>query len=274
MGPGGQLDPQAVGTLVVAPDEQHVALLRVPVTVEAGCMNRGAQLTTGTLIAVELRADGSFSERVVAERVQAQSISFSSDARGLVFLNDVDTCGVGKLRIAAANGANVRLVHDSVNYQQGVGRTVFFTVEGEEYLQAAPIAGGRTVSLGTTPGYPDPVYAANATGTAFAFANYGTSSMGVASGSLIVIALLSGRRQILVDGTAEELGNCEWSPRGGWLAFSHGQCDADPGCRGRRQAATSPRILPITRSPFRPMTPGSPTLDSASRVGRPSPPIR
>jgi hypothetical protein len=225
VGPGGQLDQQAAGTLVVASDEKHVAFLRDPSTIEAGCMARGAVLTTGTLVVLELQSDGSACERVVAGGVQAQSIVFSSDARGLAFLNDVDTCGVGKLRTADADGANVRLVHESVYQEQGVGSTVFFMATNEEYVLAAPITGGKTVSLGTLPQWVEPASASNATGRAFVYRNYGTSDNGIADGSLVLRALPSGKSQTLVDGATEQLGNSVWSARGGWLAFCHGPGD-------------------------------------------------
>jgi hypothetical protein len=83
------------------------------------------------------------------------------------------------------------------------------------------IPGGKTISLGTHTEFGDPRYAANATGTALAYGKYG-SDPGVADGSLVLIALPSGRSQTLVDGAAEESGNSIWSPRGNWLAFCHG----------------------------------------------------
>jgi hypothetical protein len=219
--PGGQLDPQVAGTMVVAPDEKHVAFLRDPHTIEAGCISRGAQLELGTLVVLELQSDGSACQRVVADDVSSYSVFFSSDSQDLVFRDGVDHCGVGRLKAADSHGSNVRLVHGSVSSDVGIGSTVFFTVQDEDYDLGAPIAGGKTISLGTHSEFGDPRYASNATGTAFAYRKYG-SDHGVADGSLVLIALPSGRSQTLVDGAAEELGNRIWSPRGNWLAFCHG----------------------------------------------------
>ena len=219
VGPGGQLDSQVAGTVVVAPDEKHVAFLRDPHTIEAGCISRGAQLELGRLVLLELQSDGSACQRAVAGDVSSYSVFYSSDSQDLVFMDGVDDCGVGRLKTADSDGSNVRLVHGSVSSDVGIGSTVFFTVQDEDYNLAAPIAGGKTISLGTQTEFGDPQYPSNATGTAFAYRKYG-------SGSLVLIALPSGRSQTLVDGAAEESGNSIWSPRGNWLAFCHGPKDA------------------------------------------------
>jgi hypothetical protein len=133
----------------VAPDEEHVAFLRDPRTFDAGCIARGLRRSAGTLVVIGLQSDGSACERVVADNVDATSIYFSGNSRGLVFANDVDDCGVGKLKTADADGANVRMVHGSAKDDVVVGSTVFFGAGNEDRYLAAPIAGGKTVSLGT-----------------------------------------------------------------------------------------------------------------------------
>src|SRR5678815_5732577 len=51
----GQLDTRSAGIAAVAADETHIAFLRDPVTTEAGCLARGASLTTGTLVAASIQ---------------------------------------------------------------------------------------------------------------------------------------------------------------------------------------------------------------------------
>lgn len=222
VGSGGQLDIAATGALVVAPDERHVAFLRGAQTIEAGCMHRGAQLTTGTLVVVELQSDGSACQRAVTDSARAQTISFGSDSRGLVFLDDVDDCGFGKLKTAAVDGASVRVVHAGVYSAQVVGATVFFRVKDDNHTFAVPIAGGNAVSLGVLPDSIDFSYAANAIGTALAYPNYEPGDAGAALGSLVMFALPSGKSQTLVDAATEQFGNLTWSARGSWFAFCRG----------------------------------------------------
>jgi hypothetical protein len=222
VGASGQLDIQAAGSLVVAPDQKHVAFLRDPRTIDAGCLARGAQLELGTLVVLDLQYEGSVCQRVVAKDVSSSSIFFSSDSRYLAFMEGVDGCRVGTLKTADADGANVRLVQESASDDSGIGATVFFRVKDQSIDLAVPFAGGKPVALGA--GTYDPGYSSNATGTAFAYANYGSGS-GSSDGALVLFALPAGTSKTLVDGTKEQIGNTAWSPRGGWLAFCHGPKD-------------------------------------------------
>jgi hypothetical protein len=234
LGQGGQLDRSATATLVVSPDEAHVAFLRDATSVEAGCMNRGAVLTTGTLVVLEVTAQGSSVARVVAEHVQAQSIAFSADSRGLVFMKDMDTCGVGTLETANANGTRVRVVHASVYYQRPVGGTVFFLVKDAEHPFAAHIGDGQTLSLATLGPAEEPSFEANPSGTAFADRKHKSDAQGGESVSVALVALPSGASRTLVDGSVEELGNTSWSTRGNWFLYCH-----------RPRGATEPPALTL-----------------------------
>ena len=222
---GGQLDPQAAGDLVVAPDEKHVAFLRDPVTVESGCPSRATQWRTGTLVVASLQPDGSSCERVVARDVLLYSIFFSPDSRSLVFREGIDMCGVGDLKAAEADGANVRLVRRSVYSSVARGASVIFDLLDTTDF-AAPIAGGATVSLGThNETYPDnPSF--NAPGTAFARLTDGSEGYGVAASSLVLVELPSGERRTIVDSATERFGNNGWSHRGDWLALPHAPAGA------------------------------------------------
>jgi hypothetical protein len=254
-GSNGQLDMQAAGTLVVAPDEKHVAFLRDPRMIEAGCLSRGAQLELGTLVVLELQSDGSACQRVVAKDVSSSSVFFSSDSRYLAFMEGVDGCRVGKLKTADADGANVRLVQASASNDRGIGATVFFTVKDQDLDFAVPFAGGNPVALGARSDNPDD--ASNATGTAFAYENY-ESDQGAGDGALVLVALPSGKSQTLVDGAKEQVGISRWSTGGGWLAFCHGTKDpassssltlvaADGG--SRIEVSSNSACYPFTFSP-------------------------
>jgi hypothetical protein len=219
---------QAAGTLVVAPDEKHVAFLRDARTFDAGCVARGLSRSAGTLVVLDLQSDGSACERVVADNVDATSIYFSGDSRGLVFANDVDDCGVGKLKTADADGSNVRQVYGSAKVDVAIGSTVFFGAGNEagnedRYL-AAQIAGGKTVSLGTRSDLFQNLFLSNATGTAFAYmrTRYRAGNEDIAEFALILVELPSGESHTLVDGVSNQSGSFAWSPRGDWLAFCYG----------------------------------------------------
>src|SRR5512147_1499147 len=92
VGPDGQLDPQAAATLVVAPDERHVAYLRDPYSIDAGCVSRGQTVEVGTLVAVSLQSDGSVCRRALGHDVSPYSIFYSSDSRDLVWKEGIDHC--------------------------------------------------------------------------------------------------------------------------------------------------------------------------------------
>jgi|GEM_PF-4601695 len=220
VGPDGQLDTQAASTLVVAMDERHVAFLRDPHMIDAGCLARGAQLEVGTLVVLEPQPDGSACLRATAGKVSRYSIFYSSDSQDLVWREGVDGCEVGRLMSANSDGSNVRLIHGSVSNNVGIGLTVFYTVQGQDEDLAAPIAGGKTIPLGPHVDFEDPSFASNAAGTTVAHRKYG-SDQSFPDG-LVLVQLPSGRSQTLVDGVTEALGNRIWSPGGNWLAFCRG----------------------------------------------------
>lgn len=219
VGADGQLDTQAPSSLVVAPDERHVAFLRNPYSFEAGCLSRGARLEVGTLVALELQSDGSACQRAVADNVYGYSIYYSSDSRDLVFMDDVDDCAVGTLKAVDADGTNLRLVSRSVSSNVGIGATVFFTLRGQDKDLAAPMAGGKTITLGPHLDFDEPRSASNAAGTASTYRKYGTDQN--FPEGLVLAQLPSGKSQTLVDGVTETVGNHIWSPGGNWLAFCH-----------------------------------------------------
>jgi hypothetical protein len=111
-------------------------------------------------------------------------------------------------------------VQGSVRSDYGIGSTVFFNVQGQNRDWAVPIAGGKTISLGSLVDFEDLRSDSNATGTAVAHRKYG-SDQSFPEG-LVLFQLPSGKSQTLVDGVTEEVGNRIWSPRGNWLAFCHG----------------------------------------------------
>jgi hypothetical protein len=221
VGSNGQLDIQAAGGLVVAPDQKHVAFVRDPHRPSPGCAARIPPIELGTLVVLELQSDVSTCQRVVAKDVSSSSIFFSSDSRYLAFMEGVDGCGVGKLQTADADGANVRPVQESALNIRGIGSTVFFRVQDQDFNFAAPFAGGKIVTLDANS--DDPALASNASGTAFV---YEKSDPSAGVGSLVLVALPSGKSQTLADGAAERFGFTHWSPGGGWLAFSHTAKDA------------------------------------------------
>ena len=217
----GQLDTRSAGIAAVAADETHIAFLRDPVTTEAGCLARGASVTTGTLVAASIQPDGSICERTVASNVSQRDVAFSDDSRHLVF-RDVDDCGRGTLQIADADGGNVRLVARKVYTHKVKGAAVVYDADGDGTDFAAPIGGGAPVSMWTQNQGYGPDQGVNATGTAFAHKTDGTEGYGVEPGSLVVVPLASGRPRVVVDATKEGAGwNFHWSPRGEWLAFPH-----------------------------------------------------
>jgi len=218
----GQLDTLAVGTLVVSPDEKHVAYLRNPHIIGAGCISRGDFKTLGTLIVLDLSSDASACARAVADNVDTNSIHFSGDSQSLVFMNDVDECGVGKLKTANADGTNARLVHGAASNDVAFGSTVFFVARSEDRYLAASMAAGKTVSIGKWSALGQGVASPNPTGTAFAYISYRTGDQGGEEIPLILITLPSGASHTLVDGVASEAGNYVWAPRGDWLAFCYG----------------------------------------------------
>jgi hypothetical protein len=224
-GPNGQLVTQAAGLLVVAPDEKHIAFLRDPHMLDAGCIARGQELEVGTLVVLELQPDGSACQRVVANDVSQYSIYYSSDSQNLVFMEGTDGCGVGKLKAADADGSNVRLVRESARSNRGFGSTVFFSTGDQDF--AAPFAGGQVIPLSRSSDDGTPVYDWNATGTAVAYRKYGDDH-GVVDGSLVLVTFPSGKSQTIADGAAEFPSDRIWSPRGSWLAFRHGTTTAFP----------------------------------------------
>jgi hypothetical protein len=224
VGPDGQLDTQAAATLVVAPDERHVAYLRDPHIIEAGCVGRGASVEVGTLVAVELQSDGSACQRAIGHDVSPYSIYYSSDSQHLVWKEGIDDCEVGTLKAAASDGSNVRLVHGGVRTDYVIGSTVFFNVQGQNRDWAAPLAGGKAISLGPQVDFEDIRSDSNAAGATVAHRKYG-SDQSFPEG-LVLFQLPSGKSQTLVDGVTEAVGNRIWSPGGNWLAFCHGPKDA------------------------------------------------
>ena len=217
----GQLDTRSAGIAAVAADETHIAFLRDPVTTEAGCLARGASVTTGTLVAASIQPDGSICERTVASNISQRDVAFSGDSRHLVF-RDVDDCGRGTLQIADADGGNVRLVARKVYTHKVKGAAVVYDADGDGTDFAAPIGGGAPVSMWTQNQGYGPDQGVNATGTAFAHKTDGTEGYGVEPGSLVVVPLASGRPRVVVDATKEGAGwDFHWSRRGGWLAFPH-----------------------------------------------------
>lgn len=231
VGGDGQIASQMAGPLVVAPDEEHVAFLRDPHDLDAGCLARGAQLRLGTLVVLALQSDGTVCERVVGNDVSISSVAFSSDSRDLVFKEGIDRCGVGRLKTADADGANLRLVHGAVSSEVSIGSTVFFTVDGDDRRLAAPLAGGPTIAPGGPAESDTPEHAANATGTAFVYRKPGKDSGGLDE-SLLLVALPYGKSQVLVDGVKDRAGTTAWSPGGNSF------CRRDPS--RLRSAPTAP----------------------------------
>jgi hypothetical protein len=217
----GQLDTRAAGIAAVARDENHIAFIRNPVTVDKGCPVRGETWTRGTLIAATIQPDGSLCERVVASNVSQRDVDFSDDSRSLVF-RQVDDCGVGNLQIADADGGNDRVVAGAVNSHTVMGAAVIYDVEGDSTDFAVPISGGTPVSIWTKNMAYGPNQAVNAPGTTFARQTDGTEGYGVEPGSLVVVPLASRRPRVVVDATQEGAGlTFGWSPQGGWLTFTH-----------------------------------------------------
>jgi hypothetical protein len=176
-------------------------------------------VTTGTLVAASIQRDGSICERTVASNISQRDVAFSSDSRHLVF-RDTDDCGRGTLRIADADGGNVRSVAQKVYTQKVKGAAVVYDADGEGDFAVA-VEGGAPVSMWTqTQGY-GPDQGVNAAGTTFAHKTDGTEGYGVEPGSLVVVPLASGRPRVVVDATKEGAWDFHWSRRGGWLGFMH-----------------------------------------------------
>ena len=218
----GQLDTRSAGIAAVAADETHIAFLRDPVTTEAGCLARGASVTTGTLVAASIQPDGSICERTVASNISQRDVAFSGDSRHLVF-RDVDDCGRGNLQIADADGGNVRLVARKVYTHKVKGAAVVYDADGDGTDFAAPIGGGAPVSMWTQNQGYGPNQGVNATGTAFARKTDGTEGYGVEPGSLVVVPLASGRPRVSwsTQPRRAPAGTSVGLARGGWLAFRH-----------------------------------------------------
>src|SRR5581483_5783939 len=200
----GQLDAGAVAGLVVAPDENHVAFIRDTRTWDSGCPARASRFTVGTLVALGLMADGSSCERVVAQNVPIYSVAFSGDSSGLVFMDGLDDCGVGDLKTAAADGADVRLLRHAVTQQKVVGSTVFFTSKNDPDTLAAPVGPGGVKPVPVADAYDWNwiVAVTNATGTAAAFRTYQDGLYGP-DGSLALVQLPSGESRTVSDGINE-----------------------------------------------------------------------
>ncbi len=213
-----EVDNGADIDFAVAPDEQHLVVVRRATGADATCTTYQGSMPAVQLWAVATGASAG-SAVSLAHRAWPWSTVFSPDSKYLAWIdNDADTCGAessGTLHFANIDGSSPRTVASRVHSLHFAGDNLVYTADtttsGDPNLYAVAPA-GAPVDLGATDrGYD----VENSTGTSVVFT-------GTSSGDAYLESLSGTGRTTLTPGGSDRFVHGAWSPDGSFFVYAHG----------------------------------------------------